>query len=365
LSITSGCANNADVKVALPRTRAPRPPRAAPERPPRPAAVTRALVPLDTGKIREEALDSYRKTERELAKATEQLKRYQERDIPGFRAWCRRTFGKLFVQLSDLETSLHTKQAMAREIRGLAERFDLSDAEAYHKYLWRRDNPEAAEAEDRRFEAEERRLLAEAEAARQKRRAEAGRDETDTEEEAGPEPEDDWAEMEELFGAFLGGARRKRPRLKETDTATARELYRAIVRKLHPDHHGHMNEARKHLWDEAQTAWRNHDVETLKNVHAQCETEDIGLGAQTAVSTILQATRRIKEALRHSKRQIRQLTTRLEWNYATRKSNPSYARKVETVILDEIRLIRFQLDRLTRAFQTLEVQAAKKKRKKK
>jgi hypothetical protein len=328
--------------------------------PTRPA--TRALVLLDSRQIREEALAAYRKTERELSKATSQLKRYNERDIPGFKAWCRRTFGKLFIQLQDLETSLHTKQAVAREIRLLAERFELDEHEAYQKYLWRRDNPAAAEEEDDRYEAEQRRKQAEDEATARKRRAEAGPDEAGPDGEPEPDPEGDWSDMEDLFSAFLGAGRRRRPS-KKADATTARELYRMIVRKLHPDHHGHMSETRKHLWDEAQNAWRNLDVETLKNVLAQCETEDIGIGNQTAVSTIMQATRRILEALRNSKRQIRLLTSRLEWNYETRKSNPAYARKVENVILDEIRLIRFQLDRLTRALEALEVEAAKKKRK--
>lgn len=323
----------------------------------------RALIPLDTRRIREEALEAYRKAEGELARISAQLKRYHERDLPGFQAWCRRTFGKLFLQLKDLESSLHVKQAMARDIRHLAERFDLTEAEAYGKYLWRRDNPAAAEEEDRRQEAEERRREADAMAARRKRRDEAEADDAEAEDE--PDPDDDPGDVEELFASFLGAARRRRAPMREADALTARELYRAIVRRLHPDHHGHMNEPRKHLWDEAQTAWRLRDVETLQNVLAQCETEDVTLGATTAVSAILLATRRVRDALRQSKRQLRALTARLEWNYSLRKANPAYARKVQTVILDEIRLIRFQLDRLTRALEALEKEAGKRKVKRK
>jgi hypothetical protein len=317
---------------------------------------------LDTRRVREEALDSYRKAEQELGKVSAQLKRYHENDLPGFQAWCRRTFGKLFLQLQDLESSFRAKQVMAREIRVLGERFDLTEPEAYRKYLWRRDHPEAAEEEDRRFEEEERRRQAQAEESRRRNRAENGEDEADSGDDPEDAPEADWDELDDLLSAFLGSAHR-RPARREADAGTARELYRAVVRRLHPDHHGRMNEARKHLWDEAQTAWRVRDVETLKNVLARCETEDVLIGSQTAVSTILAATRRIMEALRQSKRQIRQLTSRLEWNYASRKSNPAYARKVQDVILDEIRLIRFQLDRLTRALEALEKDAEKKKRK--
>jgi hypothetical protein len=313
------------------------------------------MIQLDTHKIRLEALESYHKAERELSKASEQLKRYHERDIPGFRSWCHRTFGKLFVQLRDLQTALNEKQAMAREISDVAARYDLGEVEAYREYLWRKANPEAAEEKDRLREEELHRL---AEEERKKKTPE------EVEEELfGEDLEDeDLGELEDMFNAFMGMPRPKRGKKNDGDQKTARELYRTIVRTLHPDHHGHMSETRKHLWDEAQTAWRERDVEALKSVLAQCEGGDIGIGPRSAVSTILQMTKRLKDALRRSRGQIRQLSRKLEWNYETRKSNPAYARKVETLILDDIRMIRFQLERLNRIVATLEQKASRKHR---
>jgi hypothetical protein len=317
------------------------------------AAPPGALIQLDTRKIREEALESYRKAERELAKASEQLKRFHERDTPGFRAWCHRTFGKLFVQLRDLQAALNEKQNMAREISDIAARYDLQEAEAYREYLWRKAHPEAAEEKDRLRNEELQRLAEEAQRAKTPGEAE--------EELFGENLEDDWDELEDIFKAFMGMPRQRRVKKVDPDPKTARELYRMIVRNLHPDHHGHMSETSKHLWDEAQTAWREHDVEALKGILAQCEGGDIGIGPRSAVSTILQMTKRIKDALRRSRSEIRRLSKKLEWNYETRKSNPAYARKVETVILDDIRLVRFQLERLNRILSNLEHKAHAKK----
>ncbi len=326
-------------------------PRASAKRPPAASATPGALIALDTRRIRQQALLAYRKTERSLAKVTEQLTRYREHDLPGFSTWCQRAFGDQFAQLRRLQADLREKQILAREISALAFRLGLSELDAYLEYLWRRDNPAAAEEEDRRREEEARR---EAERARKKKpklhdpKPDAFNDE-------------DLDELEELLGSFLGGRRKHAPKKPEADLKTARELYRAIVRKLHPDHHGHMNDARKHLWDEAQSAWRALDVDALKNVLDQCENDEIGVGENTAVSTLLHMTRRLKDALRQARGQVRQLTRKLEWDYESRKTNPAYARKVKQVILDDIRLLRFQYDRLSRAFAALEQQAARKK----
>lgn len=326
--------------VKRPRSSSKRPAPASPGGP-------SALIQLDTGKIRDQALLTFHKLEGELAKLQNQIRRYEEHDLPGFSAWCHRTFGNLFVQLRRLQAALQEKQTVARAISDLAFRLDLTELEAYREYLWRRDNPEKAEAEDLRREEESRERKEKEEAAGKPRKKEEP-------------PEEEWDEMHDFF-ATMAGLKPRRPKKQEEDPKTARELYRSIVRMLHPDHHGKMSESGKHLWDEAQTAWRNHDIKTLKNVLDQCETHEIGVGAQTAVSVILQMTKRLTEAARRARSQIRHLSRKMEWNYEARKNNPVFVRKVERVILDDIRLIRFQHDRLARAMEALEIADAKKK----
>ncbi|MFO7535914.1 MAG: hypothetical protein R6X19_09590 [Kiritimatiellia bacterium] len=324
-------------------------PRSSSKRPaPAPPEERGALIALDTRKIRDEALLAFRKTEGELAKLQSQIQRYEERDLPGFSAWCHRTFGNLFVQLRRLQAALQEKQTIARAISDLAFRLDLTELDAYREYLWRRENPEQAEADDRRRDEEARLRLEKEEASPGKAHKKAEK------------PDEEWDEMHDFF-ASMAGLKPRRPKKPEADPKTARELYRAIVRMLHPDHHGKMSEAVKHLWDVAQAAWRNRDVKTLRNVLDQCETHEVGVGNQTAVSVILQMTKRLTEATRRLRSQIRHLSRKLEWNYEARKNNPVFVRKVQTVILDDIRLVRFQHDRLARALDALEVADAKKK----
>lgn len=323
----------------------------------------RALIPLDTRQIRKQALLAYRKAERSFAKVTDLLKRYRERDLPGFSVWCQHTFGEQFAQLRRLQADLRAKQTLAREISDLAFRLGLSEVDAYLEYLWRRDNPEAAAEDDRRREEDARREAEQAQKKKKKKR-DAEPDALDLDDLfADNLDEEKRDEMEDLFASFLGARRAHPSKTPEVDFKTARELYRTIVRKLHPDHHGRMSEAKKHLWDEAQSAWRSLDVKTLKNVLDQCENAEIGVGENTAVSTLLHLTRRLKDALRQARAQVRQLSRKLEWDYEARKTNPAYARKVKQLILDDLRLLHFQYDRLTRAFQSLEQHAARKTRK--
>lgn len=329
------------------------------------------LILLDTAKIRSTALKSYRKAERELAKVTDQLKRYHEHDVPGFRAWCSRTFGALLTELREQGLAFQGKQKLASEIAELAFRENLSEVAAYRELLWRRANPEAAADKDRsREEAERRRREAE-----EKRRLERGEPEDDRifdpfgegfDDEDDDFDDDEDEDFEEFINSMFGGPRRKAnpPKSPKSDNKTAKELYRTIVRNLHPDHHGHMSEARKHLWNEAQQAYRAGDVETLQTVLAQCESGEAGLGDHSPVSVILNLTRRLKAAMRPVRSQIRQVNRRPEWNFSKKIDDPRYVRNVEQSIREDLRHLKREFDEITRVLNAVEQEATRKNKRK-
>ncbi len=333
----------------------------------------RDLIPLDTGKIRAKALTAHAKAKRELARLSDQLKRYHERDVPDFRSWCSRTFGALLTQLRELGLALQEKQALVNEIADIAGRYRLSEVAAYRELMWRRANPEAAAEKDRLREETERRKHDEAEKKRDARGEsddefdpfEALFGDEDDEEIEDWEEDGDFAEfIESLFG---GGGRRsaaRTPKPPVAESKTARELYRAIARRLHPDHHGHMSEARKLLWNEAQKAHRDGDVETLRAVLAQCENGEAGIGAHTPVSVLLHLISRLKAAMRPVRSQLRQVNRKPEWNFAAKIEDPRFVRNVEAMFREDIRHIKRELDDLTRALDNLARAAARPARKK-
>ena len=281
-----------------------------------------ALICLNTNKIRDKALKDYQKAERELERHKAQLKRYHEEDVPGFRAWVHQHFGNLLTRQRELVQALDENRNTIFEIQALAGRYHLSEGAAYKKLLWRRAHPLEAEEEDRLWE----------EAMERKRKKH-------------PDPAfDDWSDDDDDFDDIFEDARagfndyfeemtgirppHRQSGDSEAEGKTAKELYRTIVRRLHPDHHGQMSEARKVLWHEAQAAYRRKDAGALYNILARCDGGEAGLGAHSAVSLIQNLTRQLKHTLRTTKSEIKQVKHDPAWDFKTRIEDPRFGNRI-------------------------------------
>jgi hypothetical protein len=298
-----------------------------------------ALIRLNTSSIRNKALKDYQKAERELERHKNLLKRYHEEDIPGFRSWIHKNFGHLLTRQRELAQALDENRNTVFEIQALASRYHLPEAAAYKKLLWRRAHPAEAEEEDRQWE--------EAMERKRKKSNHPSLDDifgdedddgfTDFESELADMPDDAKAGFTDFFEEMTGI--RLPHRSSETSNAegkTAKELYRTIVRRLHPDHHGQMSEARKVLWHEAQAAYRQKDTNALYNILARCDGGESGLGAQSAVSLIQNLTRQLKQSLRTTKQEIKQVKRDPAWDFHTRTQDPKFGQKIRRELEDEI-----------------------------
>ena len=327
---------------------------------PVPAPVRRAraargggLVPLDTRRIREDALQEYRQAERQLAQLKRHLQRYHERDLPGFHAWIHRTFGRQLTLQRELLQAVEEKQALLREVEYWIIERGLSHGAAYRHVLWRRAHPAEAEAQDRQYE----------ERARQNTRWQDPGADPWTEEEIGDEPEDDgpfgesdfgdipddaWEDFSDFVEEFTG----HRPPPRETrraappppENASAKALYRQIVRRLHPDHHGRMTEARAELWHAAQDAYRRGDVEALQGVLARCDGDAGGLNPASSVALIRRLTRDLQQALRAVRSDTRRFRKEPAWGYERRLRDPRFVARIAADMDDA----RFELEQTLR-----------------
>lgn len=297
-----------------------------PDMPPR-VVLSRSkhLVRLDTHAIRHKSLKDYRKAEQNLDKLKSQMKRFREQDIPGFRTWLHQTFGSLLTRQRELVQAIQDKQALLLEVEELADRYDLSEVAAYRIVQWRRAHPDEARAQDLEFEEELRRRQA-------KRDERPGRS-------PDPEPDDpfddDWDDLRDLFESATGTAPRPGRHTSQEDRS-ARDLYRTIVRQLHPDHHGAMSEARKDLWHEAQAAYRRRDVPALYNVLARCDNGGAGLGQHTPVALIHRLTAQLRQAIRSTQSEIRRMKTDPAWNHEERLRDPRYAARIRAELQSTI-----------------------------
>lgn len=332
----------------------------APPRPP--SSSCKSVISLDTQSIRKKALKDYQKAERSLEQLKAQIKRYHERDIPGFRSWLHQAFGTLLSKQREISQQFHAKRQLLMEVEELVFRYDLSDIEAYRKAIWRRDHPKEAEEEDLQYEQE-----------RQARRARAQNpdlnnadddDDSDpfdesfgdgADEDFDSVPDDEW----ENFSDFFENATGQRPpprgaRPSQKEDKSAKEVYRTIVRRLHPDHHGHMSEARKNLWHEAQAAYRNHDTQALYNILARCEGGEAGLGTHSPVSLIHNLTAQMKRALQSTRSKIRHTKSDPAWDYETKIKNHAFVRNIQQSITGEVRAMQHDLDEINSLLSELE-----------
>ncbi len=306
-----------------------------------------ALIRLNTGSIRNKALKDYKKAERDLDRSKQQLKRFHEEDIPGFRSWIHQTFGHLLSRQRELIQAIDEKKNTLFDIETLSFRYHLSKAVAYKKLLWRRAHPTEAAEEDRQWEeAMERKR--EKQKQSHKHDFFADEDEEDDADFLDPEapfspddfsniPDAAWEDFCDYFEDLTGvrPPARNNP-VPKAENKTVKELYRSIVRRLHPDHHGQMSEGGKRLWHEAQAAYRRKDTNTLYNILARCDGEESGLGAHSAVSLIQNLTRQLKQTLRSTKQEIKQVKSNPAWDFKTRAKDPKFSNGIRRELEAEI-----------------------------
>lgn len=334
-----------------------------------PASKRRDLIRLDTNTIRRKALGTYHHTEKTLAVLKKQLKQYHDHDIPEFRAWIHKTFGQLMTRQREIARTIEDKNSLLFEIEEYANLHFISELEAYKKVLWRRAHPEEALDEDRQFEKEQ--------AKRRKKRKNEGDknedpwfedDDTDDPFAAFDDfdaiPDTEWKEFSEYFEMMTGRKppqREIRNERKAThpDDRTAKEIYRTIVRRLHPDHHGQMNEARQNLWHEAQSAYRNRDINTLYRILSRCDESEAGIGNHSPVSLIQRLTRQLKKTTGSLRNEIRKMKSDHAWKFEEKRKDPGYVRQLRQELEEVVYVHEMELRNINSIFSQLEREAAR------
>lgn len=314
-------------------------------------SASKAIVRLDTRSIRNKAIQAHRRAERALEKLKTDLKRYHEQDVPGFRAWMHRSFGDLLTRQRECQQSIAEKVVFIGEVKEMVERYGLSYPEAYRKVMWRRAHPEDAEAEDRAQEETQRQRA-------QARPADRPDNDTDWDDEF--DDDDDFSddEIDQWLEEMLDQARKPRDSgASHADQKTAKELYRNIVRRLHPDHHGQMSEAHAALWHEAQEAYRRQDLSALHSILARCDDGAAALGDHTPVSLIMRMTKQLTEAARSSRNEIRHARQDIAWRYEDRVNELRYTRKIEQDLRNLLNMALLTLGDINRDIAELEREA--------
>jgi hypothetical protein len=266
--------------------------------------------------------------------------RFEHKDKPAFARWRAREFGPLLSQAREVELQIRDAQALIHEVELEMRRCFQDPQTAYQRVMFRRENPAAAAEQDT--------------ARARTGGAGAARKISEFEQEAlfqewvqrslgtNPDKMDDeaYSTTFEAFKAHMFRSAPPEPRPQNVQRAHAREevgvepeteehqeeetpvdarvkeLYRTLVRRLHPDLRADGSAAVSALWHEVQEAYAASDVPRMEILLALSGIGADPLSADTSVSQMRTVVAELTRALRALEKSLREAEAEDAWDFA-------------------------------------------------
>jgi hypothetical protein len=295
----------------------------------------RQLVPLDQGPLRRKAVSECGREMARVEKLRVEWKRFEHEDKPAFERWMAATFGATLSELREQESQLRVKEALIFEVEEeMFFRGTRSHRAAYAAVMRRRTNPpppmregagnpppdadDADDFEDPFFEKDsefDQHLLFE-----DFLRAVLGID---------PDRMSDkkYDAMFEDFKAKIlgrdgpepqprGHQREHPPEPVKPEQARIKEIYRILVRRLHPDTRAEKDTEISALWHEVQEAYGTGNLERLEMLLALTDIRSNAAGEHTSLSQMRAVLRELRRSFNALKRSLGTAKRELAWNFA-------------------------------------------------
>jgi hypothetical protein len=125
-------------------------------------------------------------------------------------------------------------------------------------------------------------------------------------------------------------------------SARLKELYRSVVRRLHPDIQREMTAQKTEWWHQAQAAYEAGEVEQLEVILTLCEIGDSGTTAHTSASLLQRITAQLKNSLREIKRQLAGQRRDPAWNFSRRTDQDALAVQTRRTLMGDLERMRYQ-----------------------
>jgi hypothetical protein len=287
---------------------------------------------------------------------------FERKDKPAFARWRAREFGALLSTAREVEEQIRDAQRLIHEVEMEMRRIFQDAHTAYQRVMFRRAHPEEGEAESSRA------------------REGSGRKVSDFEKEAlfqewvksalgtNPDKMDDEAYTTsfEAFKShmFRGAPEEPRPNNRKAQRnrraineegedearpadTRVRELYRRLVRRLHPDLRADGSTAVSALWHEVQEAYAASDVARMEILLALSDIEANRLADQTLAQ--LHAVRaELDRALRALEKSLLEARSEEAWDFARTGPGADLRMRVERQLKSDLAARTQRLDLLTR-----------------
>jgi hypothetical protein len=315
------------------------------------------IVKVEQEPLRETAALACTKAKARLERARVEWHRFERKDKPAFVRWRAREFGALLSKAREVEHQLRDAQSLVHEVE-MEMRRGFQDAHtAYQRVMFRRENPSAAVEEEEEIHHE---------------RGDVSRKVSDFEQEAlfqewvhrslgtNPDKMDDeaYSTTFEAFKShmFRSALEESRPRnidrrsakkrtpaeeeeAGEEETkvdARVKELYRILVRRLHPDLRDDASAGVSALWHEVQEAYAASDVAHMEILLALVDIESNSMGAQASIGQMQGILVELERALRALEKSLLEAEGEDAWNFAQSGPNEHLRLRVQRQLKSDL-----------------------------
>ena len=289
-----------------------------------------------------------------LEKARASWNRYEREDKPSFARWRAREFGPLLSEAREVELQIRERENLVHEVEIEMRRGFIDPHGAYQRVMARRRNP-AAVVEETRASPND---------------GGAGRALSDFEKEAlfqewvqrslgtNPDKMDDdaYSATFEVFKSHMFRIRPEEPvRIQprpagreipvendeeEPDApidVRVKELYRLLVRRLHPDVRADGNAAASVLWHDVQEAYAASDIAQLELLLALSDIETDRFNEETSIAQMLALLAELERAVFALNDSLRQARGEDAWNFARTGAVEGLRSRVERELQGSLR----------------------------
>jgi len=284
-----------------------------------------------------------------LERAREGWHRFERKDRPAFIRWRAREFGALLTKARELEVEIRDSQALIHDVE-MEMRRGFQDAHsAYRRVMFRRENPLDANKEPHVTTGNHPRAAPKLSEFEQEALFQEWVHKT-----LGTNPakmdDEAYSTSFEAFKSHMFRApsedrrpvnaprprpdRRAEPELEEAEVTTpvderVKEIYRVLVRRLHPDLRADGDAAVSSIWHEVQEAYAANDVPQLEILLALSGINAEHTSLTTTVSEMRALFTELQRALRALEKSLREAEGDDAWNFAQAGANEDLRLRVE------------------------------------
>jgi len=302
--------------------------------------------------------------------------RFDREDRPAFIRWRAREFGALLSEARDIEDRIRDAQNLVHQVEMEMRRHFQDPHSAYMRVMFRRENP-TAEPEPESTET-------------QPGRSGPARKLSEFDKEAlfqewvqkfmgtSPDKLDDhvYSTTFEVFKSHMftgaaeefysGATKAARPppsqsaknyngaeaveeEVEESDIdARVKELYRTLVRRLHPDLRADGSADVSSLWHEVQEAYDASDIAQMEILLALCDIQASEMGEGTSFSQMQAVLAELKRSLRALEKMLLEAEGEDAWNFARSGPNDDLRSRVERELKLNLETRKQRLDLFTK-----------------